>query len=117
MRRTMIDSRLLGTGPLGLRGIPAGCPSAPPAQPRLRLGAARLTAQVELMETDCPYLTPEPHRGKRNEPAYVRYVVEAIARARGVWAGEVAPAALENALRLFGIPTPASSTTATPRSF
>ncbi len=84
---------------------------------RLREVAARVPLDRLLTETDCPYLTPEPHRGKRNEPAYVRYVVEAIARARGVPAEEVAHAALENALRLFGIPTPASSTTATLRSF
>lgn len=83
---------------------------------RLREVAARVPLDRLLTETDCPYLTPEPHRGKRNEPAYVRYVVEAIAGARGVPAETVAQAALENALRLFRIPTPLSPTTTTPRS-
>ncbi len=73
---------------------------------RLREVAAQVPLDRLLVETDCPYLTPEPHRGKRNEPAYVRYVVEAIARARGVPPETIAHATLENALRLFGIPTP-----------
>ncbi|MDD7362601.1 MAG: TatD family hydrolase [Peptoniphilus sp.] len=37
-----------------------------------------------LLETDCPYMTPEPHRGKRNEPKYVRFVAENIANLRGM---------------------------------
>jgi TatD DNase family protein len=56
-----------------------------------------------VVETDCPYLTPEPYRSKRNEPAYVRHVVEAIANVRGVSEEEVAEATTLNALRLFGI--------------
>ncbi|MCS7282060.1 MAG: TatD family hydrolase [Anaerolineae bacterium] len=83
---------------------------------RLREVAARVPLDRLLTETDCPYLTPEPHRGKRNEPAYVRYVVESIAQARSVPAETVAHAALENALRLFGIPNPLPPTTTTPRS-
>lgn len=56
-----------------------------------------------LVETDSPYLTPTPYRGKRNEPAYVRYVAEAIAEAKGISFEEVATRTTENAKRLFGI--------------
>lgn len=54
-----------------------------------------------LIETDCPYLTPHPHRGKRNEPMYVRLVAEAIARCRGISAAEVARSTTANAKQLF----------------
>lgn len=56
-----------------------------------------------LIETDCPYLTPEPHRGQRNEPAYVRFVADAIAQARGDALAHIADATTENAQRLFGL--------------
>lgn len=56
-----------------------------------------------LVETDCPYLAPQPLRGKRNEPANVRYVVEKIAEVRGLSPEKVAQATYENACRLFGI--------------
>jgi TatD DNase family protein len=56
-----------------------------------------------LVETDCPYLTPEPYRGRRNEPAYVAYTAKAIAELRGVSFEEVARATTANAARLFGV--------------
>jgi TatD DNase family protein len=56
-----------------------------------------------LIETDCPYLTPEPHRGKRNEPAYVKLVAEAVARTRGNSTQQIADVTTENARRLFGL--------------
>lgn len=56
-----------------------------------------------LVETDCPYLTPEPYRGRRNEPAYVAYTARAVAELRGVSLEEVARATTDNAYRLFGI--------------
>ncbi|EMT45281.1 TatD family hydrolase [Anoxybacillus flavithermus] len=56
-----------------------------------------------LIETDCPYLTPHPFRGKRNEPSYVKYVAEAIAELKGVSFDEVAQKTSDNAKRLFGI--------------
>lgn len=56
-----------------------------------------------LVETDAPYLTPEPFRGKRNESAYVVYVAERIAELRGIPAPELAAATTANAKRLFGI--------------
>jgi len=54
-----------------------------------------------VVETDCPYLAPEPWRGKRNEPALVTKIVEAVARTRGVSPDQVASVTAENARRLF----------------
>lgn len=75
-----------------------------PKSERLRAVAAAVPLERLLVETDCPYLTPQPHRGERNEPAYVRYVVEEIARVRGLSVEEVARVTTANAWRLFGIP-------------
>lgn len=54
-----------------------------------------------LVETDCPFLAPEPHRGKRNEPAYTRLVAERIAELRGISFDDLALATTANAQRLF----------------
>jgi len=54
-----------------------------------------------VLETDCPYLTPVPHRGKRNESAYLPYVCEKVAELLGVTAEEVAAATTRNAERMF----------------
>jgi TatD DNase family protein len=59
--------------------------------------------EMLLIETDSPYLTPVPHRGKRNYPGYVRYVAEKIAEIKGISYEEVAEKTLENGKRLFGI--------------
>ncbi len=56
-----------------------------------------------LVETDSPYLAPEPHRGKPNQPAYVRHVAEEIARLKGIGLEEVARATTENFCRLFKV--------------
>ncbi|EMI11649.1 TatD family hydrolase [Anoxybacillus gonensis] len=56
-----------------------------------------------LIETDCPYLTPHPFRGKRNEPSYVKYIAEAIAELKGLSFEEVAQKTSDNAKQLFGI--------------
>ncbi|MDR0952222.1 MAG: TatD family hydrolase [Oscillospiraceae bacterium] len=56
-----------------------------------------------LMETDCPYLTPEPNRGKRNSSAYLTYVAAKMAAIRGVSAEEVYRITVENGKRLFSI--------------
>jgi TatD DNase family protein len=55
-----------------------------------------------VVETDCPYLTPEPHRGKRNEPAYVRLVVEEIAALKQIKTCEIEQATTKNLEELFG---------------
>jgi TatD DNase family protein len=56
-----------------------------------------------LIETDCPYLTPHPYRGKRNEPAFVKLVAEQIAEIKGLTLAEVGEATTKNAKKLFGI--------------
>lgn len=56
-----------------------------------------------LVETDAPYLTPTPHRGSRNEPAYVRFVVDKMADLRGLSSEAMAEILLENTCRLFDI--------------
>jgi TatD DNase family protein len=54
-----------------------------------------------LVETDCPFLAPEPYRGKRNEPAYTRLVAERIAELKGIPFDDLARATTANARRLF----------------
>lgn len=54
-----------------------------------------------VLETDCPYLTPVPHRGKKNEPAYVTYVAQKVAELKGVSVDEVSQATVRNAADLF----------------
>ena len=54
-----------------------------------------------LLETDSPYLTPEPFRGKENQPAYVKYAAEEIARLREIDLDELAQRTSENAMRVF----------------
>jgi TatD DNase family protein len=56
-----------------------------------------------LIETDAPYLTPHPFRGKRNEPAYVKLVAQQIAELRGMSYEELAEATTKNAKKIFGI--------------
>lgn len=58
-----------------------------------------------LIETDCPFLAPVPKRGKRNEPAYVHYVAQALADLRGVTPETIAEITTENACQLFGLPS------------
>jgi len=56
-----------------------------------------------LIETDSPYLTPKPYRGKRNEPSYLPYVLDEIAKLKGQDREEVAILTYENANRFFGL--------------
>ncbi|MBN1953661.1 MAG: TatD family hydrolase [Anaerolineae bacterium] len=90
---------LLGFG--FLLGI-SGVVTFPKARP-LREVVALEPLDRLLIETDCPYLTPVPYRGRRNEPAYVRYVAEAMAHTRGLPLEKVAEATTANAERLFHI--------------
>lgn len=55
-----------------------------------------------LLETDCPYLSPVPHRGKRNEPKNVKYVAEEIAKIRNINVKELIKICDENALKFYG---------------
>jgi TatD DNase family protein len=71
-----------------------------------RLDEAILETPLDrlLLETDGPYLAPVPHRGKRNEPAFVRHVAERIARLRGMTTEELIAATGRNAARVFRLP-------------
>ncbi|MEJ2380032.1 MAG: TatD family hydrolase [Gammaproteobacteria bacterium] len=71
---------------------------------RLKDVARRVPLERMLVETDSPYLAPVPHRGKPNEPAWVRHVAEYIAELRGLTLEELAAATSENYFRLFGRP-------------
>ncbi len=65
---------------------------------------ARLVPLERLMlETDCPFLSPEPKRGRRNEPAYVRYIAEKLAEIKGVTPAQIATATTASAHRLFAL--------------
>lgn len=63
--------------------------------------AAKVPLNRLLVETDAPYLAPEPYRGKRNEPAYVAYTLERLATVHGKTKAEMAQITTENAMRLF----------------
>ena len=73
-----------------------------------RLDQAILETPLDrlLVETDGPYLAPVPHRGKRNEPAFVRQVAERIAAVRGMAVEELVAATAANAARVFRFPLP-----------
>ncbi len=64
--------------------------------------AATIPLERLLIETDAPYLAPVPHRGKPNQPAYVRHVAEKIADLRGITVEQVADSSWDNFNRLFG---------------
>ena len=56
-----------------------------------------------MIETDSPYLTPKPHRGKRNEPFMVKYVAQKIAEIKKISIEEVANVTKKNAVEFFGL--------------
>ena len=67
----------------------------------LQAVARRVPADRLLVETDSPYLSPVPMRGKRNEPAFVRYTAEFLARLRGETTEGLSEQTTENFFRLF----------------
>jgi TatD DNase family protein len=69
----------------------------------LRSVVQRVPLERMLVETDSPYLTPVPHRGKRNEPAYVRLVAETVARVKGTTLELVAHTTTRNVRELFRV--------------
>lgn len=69
----------------------------------LKEAARTIPLERILIETDSPYLAPMPHRGKQNQPAWVRHVAEEIATLRGIPLEEVAAATTANFARLFGV--------------
>ena len=68
-----------------------------------RTVASRLPLEAMVIETDCPYLTPQGHRGKRNEPSYLVETVHAIAKLRDQPVEAIASATTANARRLFSL--------------
>jgi TatD DNase family protein len=74
-----------------------------PKAPELRDAARAVPAERLLAETDCPYLAPQPVRGKRNEPAYVVHTIAALAEARREDVAELAQRIDANATAAFGL--------------
>src|SRR5260370_13347807 len=67
----------------------------------LHEAAARLPFEHLVLETDCPFMTPAPYRGKRNEPANIAIVCARLAELRGADPAAIAAATTANAMRLF----------------
>jgi TatD DNase family protein len=88
---------------MGLSVSFAGMVTYPTAQ-SLRDVAADVPLDRLLVETDCPYLAPQPVRGRRNEPAFVAHTAALLAEVKGVGVGVVAEHTTRNARALFGLP-------------
>ena len=73
----------------------------------IREAAAIVPRDRVMVETDAPYLAPEPYRGKRNEPAYVTRTLEVLANLRRVDARDLGAQVIANASRVFRLPQPA----------
>ena len=65
--------------------------------------AEKLPLERLVIETDCPYMTPEPHRGERNSPLLIHLTLETLAKVRNISLEEAAAATYQNAMDLFGI--------------
>ena len=70
---------------------------------KTREAAAALPMEAIVLETDCPYMAPEPHRGQRNDSSLIIHVAEVLGQIKGLPVQEVLRATNENAKRLFGI--------------
>jgi TatD DNase family protein len=75
-----------------------------PKAPELRQAAAQVPADRILAETDCPYLSPQPRRGRPNEPANVVHTLAVLAETRGERPDDLAAQIDENAMRAFSLP-------------
>lgn len=95
------QARLL-TGEFGLLLGIGGVVTFPNAGP-LRDAVLAVGVESLVLETDCPYLAPVPMRGKRNEPAFVRYAAAKVAEVLSASIDDVTAATNANAFRLFGI--------------
>jgi TatD DNase family protein len=83
----------------------------------LRMIAAQIPLDRLLVETDAPYLAPDPHRGRTNEPAFVAHTAAALARVKGITVAEISAATTANFFRLFKkVPRPPSGAHALPGS-
>jgi TatD DNase family protein len=91
--RSCVESGLM----LGVGGV-----ATYPKSDAVRHALAGVSLDSVIVETDAPYLAPQPWRGKRNEPAYVVAAVEVLAGIHGVTVAEIARRTTENAVRLFG---------------
>ena len=80
-----------------------GGPITFPHNKALRDAVRTIPLDRILLETDCPYLTPVPYRGRRNEPAYVRYVAETIAELKNLADEAIYQQTTENVVHLFGL--------------
>ncbi len=70
---------------------------------KLKETVEKLPMDRIVIETDCPYLTPEPYRGKRNEPVYVEYIAQRIAEVKGISYEEVVRITNENTKKAYGM--------------
>lgn len=96
---TKIAKRILDIG--GYISIP-GVVTFPKAE-ELRAAVKFIPLERILIETDCPYLTPMPFRGKRNEPAFLPYTAQKIAEIKGLPLEEIAEKVKENTIRFFSL--------------
>ena len=70
---------------------------------KLKEAAAELPIERILLETDCPYLAPEPYRGKRNSSLYLPQVVAALAELKGLTCQEIEDITWHNGCRFYGL--------------
>ena len=68
---------------------------------KLKETVSAIPLEKILLETDCPYMAPEPFRGKRNDSGYIPYIIQQIADIKGVTPEEVEKVTEDNAYRLF----------------
>lgn len=99
-----------GDWPLAERILDAGWhisipgPVTFPANTALREAVRQIPLERLMIETDCPYLAPMPYRGKRNEPAYLAFTIQAMAEAKGMEAAELWTSCGRTALEFFRLP-------------